>query len=91
MVYANQLNTRGWFVVRLKRLFLRTRGGEFAEVPHADEPHESYMQVDVSEEDLNNGNIVLDSGTTDTYLSQQLYHDFNKAWKSLMDERSVQQ
>jgi hypothetical protein len=31
MVYANQLNGRGWVVVRLKRLYLRTHGGESGE------------------------------------------------------------
>jgi len=88
MVYANQLNDKGWFVVRLKRLFLRTHGGEHVEVPREDEPYVHYLEVDVSESDLNNGNIVLDSGTTDTYLSTELYHDFDKAWKSLMEGRS---
>ena len=88
MVYADQLNDKGWFVVRLKRLFLRTHGGEHVEVPREDEPYVQYMQVDVSESNLNNGDIVLDSGTTDTYLSSQLYHDFNKAWNSLMRGRS---
>jgi hypothetical protein len=91
MVYANQINTKGWFVVRLKRLFLRTHGGEFVQVPHADKVLVEYRQVDVlqhDDEDGNNDIIVLDSGTTDTYLSQTLYHDFNKAWKSLMDGRS---
>lgn len=88
MVYANQLNNKGWFVVRLKRLFLRAHGGVYVQVPKEDEPHVHYLEVNVSERDLNNGNIVLDSGTTDTYLSSHLYHDFDKAWKSLMGGRS---
>ena len=88
MVYANQLNERGWFVVRIKRLFLRTYGGEHVQVPQEDEPYVRYLEVNAPESDLNNGNIVLDSGTTDTYLSSQLYHDFNKAWESLMEGRS---
>lgn len=88
MVYANQLNDKGWFVVRLKRLFLRTHGGEHVQVPKQDEEFVKYLEVDVSEEDLNSGNVVLDSGTTDTYLSSRIYRDFNKAWKSLMGGRS---
>lgn len=84
MVYANQLNSKGWFAVRIKRVFLRTNGGERVRVPREDHPYVHIAQVNLSGEDLNSGSVILDSGTTDTYLSYQLYHGFNKAWKSLM-------
>jgi hypothetical protein len=84
MVYANQLNNKGWFVVQIKRVFLRTNGGERVQVPREDQRYVHLVQVDVLERDLNNGNVILDSGTTDTYLSSQLYREFNKAWRSLM-------
>jgi hypothetical protein len=48
------------------------------------EAYANYLEVDVSEKELNGGNVVLDSGTTDTFLSSNLYHAFNKAWTSLM-------
>lgn len=84
MVYANQLNTKGWFVVQIKRVFLRINGGERVQVPREDQQYVHLVKVDVSEWELNNGNVILDSGTTDTYLSSQIYREFNKAWRSLM-------
>mmetsp|Transcript_9241 Transcript_9241/g.20842 ORF Transcript_9241/g.20842 Transcript_9241/m.20842 type:complete len:930 (+) Transcript_9241:98-2887(+) len=86
MVYAKNLTPiGGWYVLRIKAMFLRTKGGSLSE-PHQDEKSVEYLRVN-AKEDVLNGNsdrskgVIADSGTTDTYLPLALKGPFEEAWK----------
>jgi len=84
MLYVNQYQESGWFVVRIAKIFLRSHGGMHAVVDVDSNPEDVVIkQVDVSETSINSGNIILDSGTTDTYLSSSIMAPFQVAWKEL--------
>jgi Eukaryotic aspartyl protease len=85
MVYAQQSNDRGKFALHLEKVYLlEPRTGEKTEV----QPQmEQYHKVQIFEEDLNNrGPVILDSGTTATYLTQQLQRHFVEVFNSMVPE-----
>ena len=44
---------------------------------------ETAAELDIKDSDLNRGNVIVDSGTTDTYFTRALTAPFNKVWKEL--------
>jgi Xylanase inhibitor N-terminal len=84
MIYANQVNARGWYTVRIKNIFLRKGGGENVESTDADA---ETVRIELSPEYINNGDVIVDSGTTDTYLTSRLAVPFNAQWQKLMGSR----
>jgi hypothetical protein len=46
---------------------------------------ETTTLVDVSEQTLNNYGVILDSGTTDTYITSAIANPFRTAWLSYVD------
>jgi len=48
---------------------------------------ENSVQVDVSEQTLNDNGVILDSGTTDTYITSAIASAFRSAWSSYVDVR----
>jgi hypothetical protein len=81
MVYVNQLNLDGWYSVKIRAIYLRTGGGTSVE---ADDQHGKvrFTKLEgMTERTLNNGDIILDSGTTDTYLPSTINKAFRDAWQ----------
>jgi len=91
MVYANNVTPHaGWYSVRIKAMFLRTHGGTLSE-PHEDKKAVKYLRVDAKEDTLNGSadksrGVILDSGTTDTYLPELLKVPFEDAWKKVFGD-----
>lgn len=88
MVYAQQMSNDGKYVLHLEKLYLLSpQDGEMKEVKAED-----FHKVQMFEEDLNNGSpgVILDSGTTATYLTQQLAHRFVTVFNSLVPEDIMQ-
>ena len=87
MVFADNVTPEGgWYAVHMKGMFLRTNGGSLGDVPN---DNVNYIRVDADESTLNGVledgfNPIVDSGTTDTYLSASLKESFNEAWKKAM-------
>jgi hypothetical protein len=82
MVYAKEIKGQGFFTVHVKKIFLRKGGGESA----AFEPNQTgndMIALDITEETLNHRGVILDSGTTNTYLARELAASFRKEWKTL--------
>jgi len=79
MVYADQPNTGGYFKVYIVKIFLRSGGGELV----ASKNNTNVEQINIDEEILNKGDIMLDSGTTNTYLTTLLSRPFSAAWKKI--------
>jgi hypothetical protein len=86
MVYAQQDNSNGWFKVHIRAVYLR-RGGGTSVQPTIDTSNTTrWIPVQgISENNLNNGDVIVDSGTTDTYLSVLLASPFREAYKTIMD------
>jgi len=84
MVYAAQSNVKGWFIVKIKNIFLRSGGGESVESTNLDA---KTLRVELTPESLNNGDVIVDSGTTDTYLTTRLAVPFNEQWKKIVGAR----
>ncbi|KAL7480759.1 hypothetical protein ACHAW6_006416 [Cyclotella cf. meneghiniana] len=95
MVFADNITpAEGWYTVHIKGMFLRTKGGSLAE-RESNTDGINYIRVDAEEKVLN-GNTqeaygpIVDSGTTDTYLSALLKSPFNEAWKKALQNPGAQ-
>eukprot|EP00804_Cyclotella_cryptica_P023492 CCRYP_012138-RA/>CCRYP_012138-RA protein AED:0.11 eAED:0.11 QI:0/0/0/1/1/1/2/0/656 len=80
MVYATNLKGSGFYAVHLKAVYLREGGGSSAKIEDMSKMH----KLDVSESALNRGNVIVDSGTTDTYFTREIAAPFQRAWKDIM-------
>ncbi len=90
MVFAANITPQGgWYAVRVKAMFLRTNGGTLSEPPTQGDVQ--YVRVPAKEDALN-GNpdksrgVILDSGTTDTYLPLALRAPFEEAWTQALGD-----
>lgn len=81
MVFAKNVKGTGFYAVHLKAVFLREGGGISAQT--SEEDMKKMHKLDISESQLNRGNIIVDSGTTDTYFASSLAGPFKKMWKEL--------
>eukprot|EP00957_Ditylum_brightwellii_P058272 4418430-Ditylum_brightwellii.AAC.1 len=77
MVYAKNLHATGFYTVRLRNIYLREGGGQTA----LSEDLLKVRRISISENDLNSGEVIVDSGTTDTYFVSRLATPFKEAWK----------
>jgi hypothetical protein len=74
-------NERGIFDVDVKGIYLRKGGGgDSALSTNASLP---IMSLGLSEAELNSGRVLIDSGTTDTYLPRKFRADFERVWKEM--------
>lgn len=82
MVFAENTNKHsGFYSVHLKEVYLRKGGGTSAQTTQEDMERMHKLTITTSE--LNMGNAIVDSGTTDTYFPRALAGPFKKAWKKL--------
>ena len=80
MVWARNLARTGWFTVYVKKLYLRPGGGSSAKIDHP----ELIIPITADLFSVNSGKgVILDSGTTDTYLHKSLAQPFNEAWRKI--------
>eukprot|EP00957_Ditylum_brightwellii_P022877 1726729-Ditylum_brightwellii.AAC.1 len=80
MLYAANVHSSGFYTVYVKAIYLRSNGGESA-LPDSSE--QIAENIGASASALNYGNIIVDSGTTDTYLPRSLYEMFASLWKKM--------
>ena len=82
MVFAKNMARNGWFTIFVKNVFLRVGGGQSVETDNPEEQH--IMRIPVSEIEMNSGKgVIVDSGTTDTYLHSHIAQSFGEAWKEV--------
>jgi Xylanase inhibitor N-terminal len=78
MVYAKNMASSGWFTVYVKNIYIRSGGGQSA----TSRSDQRTIRVRIDPGLLNSGKgVIVDSGTTDTYLNQAVAREFNRAWK----------
>eukprot|EP00977_Amphora_coffeiformis_P016126 scaffold4910_cov169-Amphora_coffeaeformis.AAC.8 len=79
VVYAKNMAKSGWFTVYVKNIYVRAGGGQSA----AATPNTRTVRVNVDLAALNSGKgVIVDSGTTDTYLNKAVAPAFRQAWKT---------
>jgi Xylanase inhibitor N-terminal len=78
MVFAKNMVRSGWYTVYVKAIYVRSGGGQSA---YSHDPLHKTIKVRMDPATLNSGKgVIVDSGTTDTYLNKQVLKEFNKAW-----------
>lgn len=84
MVFAKMGDkTRGWYNLSTKKILLRKGGGNSAKEPFLDRKENLFLISDDIHV-LNSGSgLIVDSGTTDTYLPSSLQHAFKSAYKKI--------
>jgi len=70
VVYAKNWARSGWYTIRVQNIFVQ-RSHKIVRVP-------------VDRTAINSGKgVIVDSGTTDTYLNKQVAREFGKAWRQV--------
>lgn len=73
MVFAKEISGgSGFYTVRLKNIYLKESSS-----------NKDMVLVPVDENDLNRNGVIVDSGTTDTYLMSVIKDPFQTAWKEM--------
>lgn len=82
MVFSSQAGSKsGFFTVRIRSMYLRHgSGGESAK---STDPAAKIINLKIPEADLNQGGVIVDSGTTDTYFNRKISTSFRNAFKQL--------
>lgn len=79
MVYARNVSPTGWYTIYVKNIYVRSGGGQTA---RSIDPNHRTIKVRIDPNVLNSGKgVIVDSGTTDTYLNKQVMQEFSLAWK----------
>ena len=81
MVFAKNVKASGFYAVYLKAIYLREGGGVSAQTTLADMGR--YHKLNLSSSQLNSGNVIVDSGTTDTYMNRAIGGPFKQLYKEL--------
>jgi len=82
MVYTSDKSNGGFYNVHIRKMYLREGGGGDSSV--SSNPSLKVVQLDVTENALNQGNVIVDSGTTDTYFNRNAGSAFQKAFKEFV-------
>ena len=83
MVYtSNKESTGGFFNVHVRKVYLREGGGGDSSI--STNTKLKVIKLDVGETQLNQGNIIVDSGTTDTYFNHNIGSAFAKVYQDLV-------
>jgi len=80
MLFVANQKSSGWFTVKLTNIYVRPGGGNDVESPQ----NAQAVRVKVDSAQLNTGKgVIVDSGTTDTYLSRSASVEFKRIWKDV--------
>jgi Xylanase inhibitor N-terminal len=82
MVYAVNVAASGWFTVYVKNVFIRSGGGQRATCELEEGQHILRIPLDLAVVNSGKG-VIVDSGTTDTYLHKKVAKSFVSAWKKI--------
>mmetsp|Transcript_417 Transcript_417/g.460 ORF Transcript_417/g.460 Transcript_417/m.460 type:complete len:645 (-) Transcript_417:87-2021(-) len=86
LVYTknNGQGGKGFYNVHIRKIYLRDGSAGESVLSTAEDPKKGkVLPLNVAENQLNNGRVIVDSGTTDTYLSRVVSAEYKKAFKAL--------
>jgi hypothetical protein len=82
MVYAKATGIKSeYFSVTVRKVYLREGGGGNSAL--SKNPNTRTFLLDISEEDLNYEEVIIDSGATDTYFTKKLEKPFQQVWTQI--------
>jgi hypothetical protein len=82
MIFAKNMATVGFYTVYVKNIFIRAGGGQSAMTPADDNYNVHRVPLNVHKVNSGKG-VIVDSGTTDTYLNKNMARSFNKMWRKV--------
>jgi Xylanase inhibitor N-terminal len=82
LIFAKNTATSGWFTVYVKNILIRAGGGQSATSKIEDNQHILKIPLDLNAVNSGKG-VIVDSGTTDTYLHKKLSKSFVSVWKQV--------
>lgn len=77
MVYAKNMATMGWFTVFVRNVYIQSSDDSLDHTERI-----TRIPIDISAVNSGKG-VIVDSGTTDTYLHKKLAKSFGKIWKQV--------
>ena len=86
MLYANNIAPEGWFTVYVRNMYLRVGGGERVQAVGRKEGLVYPLNIDVGSVNSKKG-VIVDSGTTDTYLHRSVRRPFEALWHQITGNR----
>lgn len=80
MVFAKNIAKSGWFTVFVKSMYIRENGKQSDKADHG--PHQTLEKINLDLYSRMNSRkgVIIDSGTTDTYLHESIARPFEKVW-----------
>lgn len=82
MIFAKNMASVGFYTVFVKNIYIRANGGQSSMTP----PGSQYTihKIPLNVHRVNSGKgVIVDSGTTDTYLNKNMARSFNVMWKKV--------
>mmetsp|Transcript_47308 Transcript_47308/g.92277 ORF Transcript_47308/g.92277 Transcript_47308/m.92277 type:complete len:1024 (-) Transcript_47308:128-3199(-) len=84
MVYASSTKDSGWYTVYVEAIYLREGVVNGRGSASPDNKSQKIVQINIEQGLVNSGKgVIVDSGTTDTYLSSRMSGPFKEAFKKL--------
>lgn len=75
-----EIGRNNWFTLKIRRIMLQN--GDSRSDDSASRPRNA-VTLDILPDALNNGDVIVDSGTTDTFLDPGMRVEFKRAFKEL--------
>lgn len=83
MIYARNVQPYGWFTVFVEAIYIAKNGGSkfLFDTP---ESTKTIVKIPIVHSQINAGRgVIVDSGTTDTYINSHVQAAFTKVWKQV--------
>jgi hypothetical protein len=81
-LFAKNIASTGWFTIYVQNIFIRAGGGQKATSVIEEGQHVLKIPLDLAAVNSGKG-VIVDSGTTDTYLHKKLAKSFASVWKTV--------
>lgn len=81
LVYAKNFNIDGFYAIKLRKLMFWNKGSGILSADLL--MKENIQTLNITSKTLNAGVVIVDSGTTDTYLNYEFHDEFYRIWKDL--------
>lgn len=81
LVYAKNFKIDGFYAIKLRKLMFWKKGRGILSADLL--MKENIQTLNITSKTLNAGGVIVDSGTTDTYLNYEIRDEFYRIWKDL--------
>jgi len=81
LVYAKNFKNYGFYAIKLRKIMFWKKGRGILSADLL--MKENIQTLNITSKTLNAGGVIVDSGTTDTYLNYEIRDEFYRIWKDL--------